>query len=111
MAPCMTGAICGLFNLMNRLVNGLGVEAPESYTKIRRNASRMAVTHSRLIWFRSDKAKFNRVPLLYRKVPREYFHHEDAHLSGKGDPVVRSEENSKRKKYYVESSIRNSCLR
>jgi hypothetical protein len=27
-------AICGLFNLMNRLVNGLGVEAPESYTKV-----------------------------------------------------------------------------
>jgi uncharacterized peroxidase-related enzyme len=27
-------AICGLFNLMNRLVNGLGVEAPESYTKL-----------------------------------------------------------------------------
>jgi uncharacterized peroxidase-related enzyme len=25
-------AICGLFNLMNRLVNGLGVEAPESYS-------------------------------------------------------------------------------
>jgi uncharacterized protein YciW len=27
-------AICGLFNLMNRLVNGLAVDAPESYTKI-----------------------------------------------------------------------------
>jgi uncharacterized peroxidase-related enzyme len=27
-------AICGLFNLMNRLVNGLGVEAPEAYTKM-----------------------------------------------------------------------------
>jgi uncharacterized peroxidase-related enzyme len=27
-------AICGLFNLMNRLVNGLGVEASESYTKL-----------------------------------------------------------------------------
>jgi uncharacterized peroxidase-related enzyme len=27
-------AICGLFNLMNRLVNGLGVEAPESHTKL-----------------------------------------------------------------------------
>ncbi len=27
-------AVCGLFNLMNRLVNGLGVEAPESYTKV-----------------------------------------------------------------------------
>jgi len=27
-------AICALFNLMNRLVNGLGVEAPEAYTKI-----------------------------------------------------------------------------
>jgi uncharacterized peroxidase-related enzyme len=27
-------AICGLFNLMNRLVNGLGVEAPELYTKM-----------------------------------------------------------------------------
>ncbi len=27
-------AICGLFNLMNRLVNGLGVEAPESYTRL-----------------------------------------------------------------------------
>jgi uncharacterized peroxidase-related enzyme len=27
-------AICGLFNLMNRLVNGLGVEASESYTKM-----------------------------------------------------------------------------
>ena len=27
-------AICALFNLMNRLVNGLGVEAPESYTKM-----------------------------------------------------------------------------
>ncbi len=26
-------AICSLFNLMNRLVNGLGVEAPEAYTK------------------------------------------------------------------------------
>jgi uncharacterized peroxidase-related enzyme len=25
-------AICGLFNLMNRLVNGLGIEAPEAYT-------------------------------------------------------------------------------
>jgi uncharacterized peroxidase-related enzyme len=29
-----TIAICGLFNLMNRLVNGLGVEAPETYTKL-----------------------------------------------------------------------------
>jgi uncharacterized peroxidase-related enzyme len=27
-------AICALFNLMNRLVNGLSVEAPESYTKL-----------------------------------------------------------------------------
>jgi uncharacterized peroxidase-related enzyme len=27
-------AICALFNLMNRLVNGLGVEAPEPYTKL-----------------------------------------------------------------------------
>jgi uncharacterized peroxidase-related enzyme len=27
-------AICALFNLMNRLVNGLGVEALESYTKL-----------------------------------------------------------------------------
>jgi len=27
-------AICGLFNLMNRLVNGLGVEAPEAYTRM-----------------------------------------------------------------------------
>jgi uncharacterized peroxidase-related enzyme len=27
-------AICALFNLMNRLVNGLGVEAPEDYMKI-----------------------------------------------------------------------------
>ena len=27
-------AICGLFNLMNRLVNGLGVEASEAYTKL-----------------------------------------------------------------------------
>jgi alkylhydroperoxidase family enzyme len=27
-------AICGLFNLMNRLVNGLGVEASESYAKM-----------------------------------------------------------------------------
>jgi uncharacterized peroxidase-related enzyme len=27
-------AICALFNLMNRLVNGLGVEAPEAYTKL-----------------------------------------------------------------------------
>jgi len=27
-------AICSLFNLMNRLVNGLGVEAPEAYTKL-----------------------------------------------------------------------------
>jgi hypothetical protein len=27
-------AMCGLFNLMNRLADGLGVEAPESYTKI-----------------------------------------------------------------------------
>jgi uncharacterized peroxidase-related enzyme len=27
-------AVCGLFNLMNRLVNGLGVEASESYTKL-----------------------------------------------------------------------------
>jgi uncharacterized peroxidase-related enzyme len=26
--------ICGLFNLMNRLVNGLGVEASEAYTKM-----------------------------------------------------------------------------
>jgi uncharacterized peroxidase-related enzyme len=27
-------AICGLFNLMNRLVNGLGIEAPLSYIKL-----------------------------------------------------------------------------
>jgi uncharacterized peroxidase-related enzyme len=27
-------AICGLFNLMNRLVNGLGVEAPQTYIKM-----------------------------------------------------------------------------
>jgi uncharacterized peroxidase-related enzyme len=27
-------AICGLFNLMNRLVNGLGVEASEAYIKV-----------------------------------------------------------------------------
>jgi len=27
-------AICALFNLMNRLVNGFGVDAPESYTKL-----------------------------------------------------------------------------
>jgi hypothetical protein len=27
-------AICGLFNLMNRLVNGLGVEAPDAYTRL-----------------------------------------------------------------------------
>jgi uncharacterized peroxidase-related enzyme len=27
-------AICGLFNLMNRIVNGLGIEASESYTKL-----------------------------------------------------------------------------
>ena len=27
-------AICALFNLMNRLVNGLGIEAPESYMKL-----------------------------------------------------------------------------
>jgi uncharacterized peroxidase-related enzyme len=27
-------AICGLFNLMNRLVNGLGVEASETYIRI-----------------------------------------------------------------------------
>jgi uncharacterized peroxidase-related enzyme len=27
-------AICGLFNLMNRLVNGFGIEAPEAYTKL-----------------------------------------------------------------------------
>jgi uncharacterized protein YciW len=27
-------AICALFSLMNRLVNGLGVEASESYTKL-----------------------------------------------------------------------------
>jgi uncharacterized peroxidase-related enzyme len=27
-------AICALFNLMNRLVNGLGIEAPEAYTKL-----------------------------------------------------------------------------
>jgi uncharacterized peroxidase-related enzyme len=27
-------AICALFNLMNRLVNGLGVDASESYTKL-----------------------------------------------------------------------------
>ena len=27
-------AICGLFNLMNRLVDGLGIEASEAYTKI-----------------------------------------------------------------------------
>src|SRR5919204_6392631 len=27
-------AICALFNLMNRLVNGLGVEASVSYTKM-----------------------------------------------------------------------------
>jgi len=27
-------AICGLFNLMNRLVNGLGVEASETYMKL-----------------------------------------------------------------------------
>jgi uncharacterized peroxidase-related enzyme len=29
-----TVAICGLFNLMNRLVNGLGIEASEPYTKL-----------------------------------------------------------------------------
>jgi uncharacterized peroxidase-related enzyme len=33
-------AICGLFNLTNRLVNGLGIEAPESY--IRLAAQRLA---------------------------------------------------------------------
>jgi uncharacterized peroxidase-related enzyme len=27
-------SICALFNLMNRLVNGLGIEAPEAYTRI-----------------------------------------------------------------------------
>jgi uncharacterized protein YciW len=27
-------AICGLFNLMNRLVNGLGIEASEPYMKM-----------------------------------------------------------------------------
>ncbi len=27
-------AVCALFNLMNRLVNGLGVEASEAYTKL-----------------------------------------------------------------------------
>ena len=27
-------AVCALFNLMNRLVNGLGIKAPESYTKL-----------------------------------------------------------------------------
>jgi len=27
-------AICALFNLMNRLVNGLGIEAPAAYTKL-----------------------------------------------------------------------------
>ena len=27
-------AICALFNLMNRLVNGLGVEAAETYIKM-----------------------------------------------------------------------------
>jgi uncharacterized peroxidase-related enzyme len=27
-------AICGLFNLMNRLVNGLGVEASDAYTEL-----------------------------------------------------------------------------
>ncbi len=27
-------SICALFNLMNRLVNGLGIEAPEAYTKL-----------------------------------------------------------------------------
>jgi uncharacterized peroxidase-related enzyme len=27
-------AICGLFNLMNRLVNGLGIEAPDAYMKL-----------------------------------------------------------------------------
>jgi uncharacterized peroxidase-related enzyme len=27
-------AICGLFNLMNRVVNGLGIEAPQPYTKM-----------------------------------------------------------------------------
>ncbi len=27
-------AICALFNLMNRLVNGLGIEAPEAYMKL-----------------------------------------------------------------------------
>jgi uncharacterized peroxidase-related enzyme len=27
-------AICGLFNLMNRLVNGLGIEASEAYTRL-----------------------------------------------------------------------------
>jgi uncharacterized peroxidase-related enzyme len=27
-------AICGLFNLMNRLVNGLGIEASKAYTKL-----------------------------------------------------------------------------
>jgi uncharacterized peroxidase-related enzyme len=27
-------SICGLFNLVNRLVNGLGIEAPEAYMKM-----------------------------------------------------------------------------
>jgi hypothetical protein len=27
-------AICGLFNLMNRVVNGLGIEAPQPYIKM-----------------------------------------------------------------------------
>jgi uncharacterized peroxidase-related enzyme len=43
-------AICGLFNLMNRLVNGLGLDAPESYIKLA--AQRLAAGgYARLLEF------------------------------------------------------------
>jgi uncharacterized peroxidase-related enzyme len=47
-------AICGLFNLMNRLVNGLGVEAPEAYTKMA--AQRLAARgYAQLLHFLGSK--------------------------------------------------------
>ena len=47
-------AICGLFNLMNRLVNGLGVEASEAYTRLA--AQRLAQNgYAKLLHFLTSK--------------------------------------------------------
>jgi AhpD family alkylhydroperoxidase len=110
-------AICGLFNLMNRLADGLGVEAPESYRKSRRKASPRPVTHSCLIWFpnglhrrlklRSDRSaggvlssgltKSWTLPFwltfavffaIADAVRWEYFERKEAHLSGKPNPLI-----------------------